>query len=299
MRYVRTAVWVTSMLWAATAAAASPSPEQLIGRHLAWLDECRNYRAHVMVTDGENTMTGTLYVDTRTNQNVLMIRNEKFPENLHIKATRTGGGRTRLAYSLGMGRDDDLPFQERTMAYTPFGSGLYDLFVHGQGVEETKARLRSVCSTEEVLASSELGTHGLQLTLKTTVMDRLATMADTMLAGDDAPPVHCPDLLTLWFNDEGRLDGVQVDNSDGSLHLEVRLTYDAFNLPADEMRDILALGMSHGGGGAGMAGGAGPAGLIDRVAQAVLPSRFLLVLTVIMAAVSVAVVVRIKQMPLE
>ena len=79
--------------------------------------------------------------------------------------------------------------------------------------------------------SSPWGEYGLRIMLKKTLLDELAAAADRFLAGDRAPPVQPADMLTLWFGDSGQLNAVQVEDSGGSLNLNVSFEYEAVEAP--------------------------------------------------------------------
>ena len=208
------------------AGSATVTVEQVVQRHLDWLNARPNYSARVIIDDGKNVAIGTLLVDTRSRRTQLLLHSEGLPKKVYIKATRKDDTTQQLAYSLGPGRKDDLPFAEHTFEGLRFPDGGYDLFVAGQDLAATMARMRLIAEDLSVKPRSILGEHGLRIALRKTLLDQLGAAADRFLAGSNAPPVQPPDVLMLWFGQSGEIDAVQVEDTGGSLNLEVRFEYD-------------------------------------------------------------------------
>jgi len=292
-------------LLVASTSFAQTTPAQLVQRHLDWLEGCRNYRATITVQNGDDMITATGFVDTRDGASVLMFRGEDFPEKLHIKSTRLDEETVQLAYSLGLGRDDDLPFMNLNVPYTPFSGGIYDLFVFGQDVSATMSRIDDICADVVTLDECELGKAGLRIVVKESVIDSMRHVADQLvgdLAGEDAAALHQVqpgDTVTLWFNGEGRLDAVEATDQEGALNVLVKFEYEEFNLPDDQMHELMSAAYTQSGGSAGSGGSTIGSRVIDGFLTASLPYRLLLLLSVIMVALSAVVIVRVKRLSID
>ncbi len=271
--------------------------EQVVQRHIDWLNGRQNYRARVTIRDGVNVVTGILLVDTRSRHTQFVLHHEGLPTNVSIKATRKDSNTAQLAYTLGLSRTDDLPFAERSFPAPKFADGSSDLFVYGQDLNATMARMRLISRDLSLVQSTSLwGDYGLRIALKKTLLDELAAAADRFLAGDNAPPVQPPDALTLWFGDSGQLNAVQVEDSAGSLNLNVHFEYEPAESPSpspplsatqDPTPTASATPRQLGGRPLDM----------DRLAEPVLSSWLLIGLSVALGLLSVGIVVRLLRRP--
>ena len=269
--------------------------EQVVQRHLDWLNGRQNYRARVTISDGVNIMTGILLVDTRTRQTQLLLHHDRLPKNVSIKATRKDTNTAQLAYSLGLSRTDDLPFDERTFPAPRFADGSSDLFAYGQDLNATMTRMRLISRDLSVPPMSTVwGDYGLRIALKKTLLDELAAAADRFLAGDKAPPVQPADVLTLWFGDSGQLSAVQVEDSAGSLNLNVRFEYEAEESPLLPTPVSGTQSASFPTSVAPRDAGSRPLDM-ERVAEPVLGSWLLTGVSVVLGLLSVGIILRLRR----
>ena len=232
---------MVALISAPALAAAPPalSVEQLVLLHLGWLQSCGGYRAKVTVTGGGKTATGTLEVDNITGKRKYMGWREGLPKDVYLKMTRAGGRSVEFAFSKGFGRKDDLPFAEKTLPEGLFFAGTADLFQRGDDLHTTMKRLRQISSALAVLPPSRLGRYGLRVTMERLVTENLAALVDQVFSFDQTSPASAPDEITMWFNDNGRLDavdlgGITVPGAGGGrqvVDLHVALDYEEI-LPA-------------------------------------------------------------------
>lgn len=271
--------------------------EQVVQRHLDWLNGRQNFRARVAISDGVNVMTAILLVDMRSRQTQLLLHHDNLPENVSIKATRKDTNTAQFAYSLGLSRTDDLPFAERTFPAPIFGDGSSDLFAYGQDLNETMTRMRLISrDLSRVQSTSIWGDYGLRIALRKTLLDELAAAADRFLAGDKAPPVQPPDVLTLWFGDSGQLNAVQVEDTAGSLNLNVSFEYEAMESPLPPTPVSATQDLTPTASVTPPQAGGRPIDT-DRLAEPVLNSWLLIGLSLVLGLLSVGIVIRLRRRP--
>ncbi len=303
-------------LIAASASAGAPpaaSVEQVVQRYLDWLQACRSYRVKVTVTDPSQTATGTLEIDNLTGKRVYMGWSQGLPKDVYLKVTRTGERSVELAYSKGRGRKDDLPFAEKTLPDGLFFAGSSDIFERGADLRTTMTRLRLVSDSLAVLPPSALGPYGLRMKMERLVTENLAALVDQVFAFDQTSPASAPDEITMWFNDDGRLDaidlgGVTLPNAapgGEAVDVHVKLEYEEIvpaaapaaaqgeaEPPPEAVAPVAAIVPGAAAAPAALPPAAEKAA--ERLAEPFLGSRALVILSLAMLLVCIGVVIRLK-----
>lgn len=210
---------------AASAQADADAVQDLVGRHLAWLDANPIFQAELSISDGTTVTSGVLYVDREAGRSILVTDSPRLPQGIYLKTTVTAEGDVTVAFSKGLERTDDLPLLQGSVPPGPFGSEGYGAFLGADGTVATVERLRAVSNDLQVRgATPGMGISGLSIGLNGSVMDRLFLDLESIFTNQRALPA-APDEVTLWFDEQGRLSAAETSASDQLPAQIVRLAY--------------------------------------------------------------------------
>jgi hypothetical protein len=223
------------------------------------------------------------------------------PGEVFLKAAGLGSDTALFAYSLGVRREDDLPFAELRLPPGPFADGSYDLFVRGKSVEATMTRVQAIAEEVAALPPSALGQAGLRLTLQRSLPAVLLDMLDQAMGAEASVERATPDTITLWFDGGGRLDAIELARRDEAFHIEVSLAYEEMDRPLPELAGPLFRPepLRPQGPVEGVTAAAAQLPMAEQLAEPVLNSWILAALSLVLVGACTAIVVRLVRTPGE
>ena len=180
-----------------------------------------------------------LLVNHMTERVVFTGPQPRLPAGVELMAANDKGGAFQLALTRGLGRSDNLPLLQAGASRGPFPGGSWELFRRGSSLAETMSRMRMVFSEQEALAPSDLGMQGLRLKLERTLLERLGTGLDRLLGLEEEVGAERLGAMELWFGEDGRLTGSRVFDADGGLITEAELEYVDVDLAEREVATLM------------------------------------------------------------
>jgi hypothetical protein len=275
------------------------SVRQVVRRHLEWVAATRNYKAKLTVEEAGETHTATVLVDYMGDKTVVLSSQPTLPPGVFMKATKLPDRTLRISMSRGLSRSDDLAVSEKVLPPGPYEGGSYSAFARGAGLNETLDRLNRVASKLEVLPPSELGEYGLEMTLKPDFMNEMASVMDAFFGVEDQ---GYPAAVVMWLAKDGRTSAVEDIDDRGEVTRTTVLEYEDHNLSTAALAPIIA------------AATASPPPQVqppapaledapvvpgEEVAESVLNSWALVLLSVVMVIFCVVLVLRLRSTPDE
>jgi hypothetical protein len=273
------------------------SVKQVVRRHLEWVAATRNYKAQLTVEEAGETHTATVLVDYMTDKTVVLSAQPTLPPGVFMKATKLPDRTLRISMSRGLARSDDLAVSEKVLPPGPYEGGSYSAFLRGAGLNDTLDRLNVVASGLEVLPPSDLGEYGLKMTLRRDFMAEMASVMDEFFGVEDQ---GYPAAVVMWLGEDGRTTAVENLNDRTEVTRTTVLEYEDRNLSTAALAPIIA------------AATASPPPQVqpstpvreatpevpgEEVAETVLNSWALVLLSVVMVIFCVVLVIRLRNTP--
>jgi hypothetical protein len=209
----------------ARVAAATPTVEQVVQKHLAWLKATDNYLAEIRTAGLQTGRIGTVFVDNTTN-----------PEQAYFKGEVEFPNKTKRTLEIS-GTDTDAAAEvegrvaEWTIPQTPF-KGSFSMFHRSFTVKDAVDRLHKMSSEVGIVENPHGGLVGLTLHPNPSFLSQVDGMLESLLLGGSLPRgVE----TTIWFNGDGRIERMVLSEG-GADALITSLIYLDTNMPVTRQR---------------------------------------------------------------
>jgi hypothetical protein len=183
-------------LGAPRAAGAAVTLEDVVGKHLRWLEATDNYLAEIRTSGLQTGRLGTVFVDNTT-----------MPAEAYFEgAIDFPSQRRRTLEIAGTDTSARAAMDDRAAAWalpkTPFKQS-FSMFERGLSVDEAIRRVREIDPNAAVVENPVGGLNGLRVTPNQDFLTRVDGMLESLLLGGSLP--RGVD-TTIWFNADGRIE---------------------------------------------------------------------------------------------
>ena len=226
--------------------------EQIVGRHVAWLNSIQNYRAAIVQRDPTGERSVELFVDHPGERAAVLSPSPDLPEGVFLKTIVSKRRSVRVLLSRRL-EGEALPLAARQDLPAGLVAGELNLFRYGDTLERTLRRIYAASPDARAVRGGIPQRAGLSLRLSSDTYWSLASAARELLGAADGQSereLALPREVTVWFGDEGELARVDLVDA-GGRESSMSLSYRGFDLPEDAVESFF-VGVDAAGPAAGL-----------------------------------------------